>query len=207
MCGQADGMDYLGFATYGLGRLWMSRVRVPGVDLPEDVSYQVAEAELMKKADYDTILEKGWLDFFMDFMANRAWKDVNPDYLPMNQPPFDAKTMADPLGITPILHLDSDWTRDPAFFRELPAKSCIPATDGYTDIFKAKDVLGDHFCIMGDVPASMLSMSTPDKTYTYCTKLTREIGPEGFILHSGCDIPLNAKLENVRAMISAANDS
>jgi len=30
------------------------------------------------------------------------------------------------------------------------------------------------------------------------------LGPEGFILHSGCDIPVNARLENVHAMIAAA---
>ena len=34
--------------------------------------------------------------------------------------------------------------------------------------------------------------------------LINEIGPSGFILSSGCDIPFNAKPENVKAMISAA---
>jgi len=37
--------------------------------------------------------------------------------------------------------------------------------------------------------------------------LIRELGPEGFILHSGCDIPANAKLENVKAMVAAALES
>jgi uroporphyrinogen-III decarboxylase len=30
------------------------------------------------------------------------------------------------------------------------------------------------------------------------------LGPEGFILQSGCDIPNNARLENVQAMVAAA---
>ena len=37
--------------------------------------------------------------------------------------------------------------------------------------------------------------------------LIRELGPHGFILQSGCDIPANAKLENVRAMVAAAIES
>jgi uroporphyrinogen-III decarboxylase len=107
-------------------------------------------------------------------------------------------------GITPIFHLDGDWTQDLPRFRQLPAKKCVLAPDGTTDIFKAKEVLGDHMCIMGDVPAAMFSTGTPDKVYAYSSQLIREIGPQGFILHSGCDIPANAKLENVKAMVAAA---
>jgi uroporphyrinogen-III decarboxylase len=33
--------------------------------------------------------------------------------------------------------------------------------------------------------------------------LINEIGPAGFILSSGCDIPPNAKPENVKAMIDS----
>jgi len=69
------------------------------------------------------------------------------------------------------------------------------------------EVLGDHMCIMGDVPASMLFLDTPDNVYAYCTHLIRELGPEGFILQSGCDIPANAKLENIKAMVAAATGS
>ena len=78
------------------------------------------------------------------------------------------------------------------------------ALDGETDIFKAREILDGHMCIMGDVPAAMLYMENPDKIYAYCTRLIRELGPEGFILQSGCDIPANARLENVKAMVSAA---
>ena len=81
------------------------------------------------------------------------------------------------------------------------------ALDGESDIFKAKEILGDHMCIMGDVPASMLYLDTPDIVYDYCSKLIRKLGPTGFILQSGCDIPANAKLENVKAMVLAALDS
>jgi uroporphyrinogen-III decarboxylase len=68
-----------------------------------------------------------------------------------------------------------------------------------------KEVLGDHMCINGDVPATMLTLATPDEVFNYSRRLIREIGPTGFILGQGCDIPPNAKLENVKAMIAAAS--
>jgi len=107
-------------------------------------------------------------------------------------------------GLIALLHLDSDWTRELERFRELPRAKCILALDGETDIFKAKKILGDHMCLMGDVPASMLYLDTPAIVSEYCTRLIRELGPAGFILQSGCDIPANAKLENVQAMGAAA---
>lgn len=106
-------------------------------------------------------------------------------------------------GVTPILHLDSNWERDIAFFRELPKGKCIFSPDGSTNIYKVKEVLGDHMCIMGDVPAALFTIATPDDVYNYSTKLIKEIGPSGFILSSGCDIPFNAKVDNVKAMIAA----
>jgi uroporphyrinogen-III decarboxylase len=109
-------------------------------------------------------------------------------------------------GLVALLHLDSNWTRELKRFRELPKGRCIVALDGETDIFKAKSVLGDHLCIMGDVPASMLYLETPETVRTYCRKLIREIGPDGFILQSGCDIPANARLENVQAMVAAVSE-
>jgi uroporphyrinogen-III decarboxylase len=108
------------------------------------------------------------------------------------------------LGLIALLHLDSDWTRDLTFFRSLPKAKCILATDGQTDLFKAKEILSGHMCLMGDVPATMLAFDTPDEVYEYSTKLIKELGPEGFILHSGCDIPMDAKLPNVQAMVAAA---
>ena len=106
-------------------------------------------------------------------------------------------------GLIPMLHLDSDWTRELKRFRELPKGKCIMALDGETDIFAAKDILGDHMCLMGDVPATMLCMDSPDDVHKYCEKLINKLGPNGFILQSGCDIPANAKLENVKAMVNA----
>ena len=306
MVGGADAINYGSFWPYGLCFAYMSKVSVPGVDLPADDMWQVVESELMTRDDYRNILETGWPDYFKAFIKQRIFHEVPDVYLPPQRKspdaqkawrqegipvlsggdistPFEllcgsrslmefcmdlfdmpdtviaamdamvphlagkaitsAKKRGYPLvwvggwqsapsmlspemwrrfvwpyfsmlvhevvdaGLIALLHLDSNWTRELECFKELPKGRCIMALDGETDIFKAKEVLGDHMCIMGDVPASMLFLDTPDKVYVYCDRLIRELGPEGFILQSGCDIPANAKLENVQAMVAAATGS
>lgn len=305
LVGDADGIDYGSYSPYSLCDLWMSKVAVPGVDLPEDATCQVCEAELMKREDYRRILDEGWPDFFRNFLDERVLKDVPAHLLPANQPAVDVRsewashgipvlaqgTVTIPFEclcgarsltkffcdlirvpdevqrvmdamvphltdaacrqakasgfpgiwvggwrsasemISPrewnrfvwpylervvwevvghdliaVLHLDSNWTRDLAFLRSLPGKRCILSTDGKTDLLRAKEVLGDTMCLMGDVPASMLAYSASEDVYEYCRNLIRALGPTGFILHSGCDIPENAKPENVRIMVHAAQD-
>jgi uroporphyrinogen decarboxylase len=108
-------------------------------------------------------------------------------------------------GTTPILHCDANWTPMLRYFRELPQASCILELDGETDIGRAKQVLGDWMCLKGDVPARLLAFSEPGEVEAYCEKLVREVGADGgFILGSGCEVPLNAKVENVAAMVRVA---
>ncbi len=106
-------------------------------------------------------------------------------------------------GVTPIFHWDQDWTRDLARMRELPAKKCLLNPDGMTDVRKAKEVLGDHMAIVGDLPSSILAAGTPDDVRTYIRDLVRDVGPEGLILCPGCDAPINTKAENMVAFAEA----
>ncbi|MCL5951567.1 MAG: hypothetical protein M1132_07595 [Chloroflexi bacterium] len=48
--------------------LWLSRVEIPGRELPADSLWQVREAQVMLEAEYDTILHKGWSRFLADYM-------------------------------------------------------------------------------------------------------------------------------------------
>ncbi len=86
---EADAVNYGRFSPYNLCYAWLSKVKVPGVDLPEEISYQVIEEELMTRKDYDRILALGWHRFFSSYMKERVLKDVPPEYLPANQGPVD----------------------------------------------------------------------------------------------------------------------
>lgn len=102
--------------------------------------------------------------------------------------------------VIPLFHLDSCWDRKLERFREFPAKKCIMGLDSKTDIRKAKRAVGDMMCILGDVPPELLAFGTSDEVSQYVTKLLDDVGPEGIIISSGCDIPSDAKKENVKAM-------
>lgn len=105
-------------------------------------------------------------------------------------------------GLICSLHMDTNYTRNLPYLKELPKGKCICDFDSTTDIFKAKEILKSHVCIMGDIPASILSLGTPDDVIAYCTKLIDIVGKDGgFILSSGCEVPPDAKFENVKAAV------
>ncbi len=109
------------------------------------------------------------------------------------------------LGLTPNLHFDGDWNRYLHYLTDLPKGKVVLDLDGSTDIFKAKEIVKDHMCIMGDVPPGLLSLGSEEQVVDYCKKLIDVVGADnGFILSSGCSVPINAKPENVRAMIDTA---
>ncbi len=126
-------------------------------------------------------------------------KQFEQFYLPWLKKLVDALVAE---GITPLLHFDGNWDRNIHYLKELPAGKCILDLDSTSDIFKAKEMLGDRMCIMGDVPSSLLTLGTPDEVASYCKKLIDKVGKGGgFILSSGCTVPYNAKYENLKAMV------
>lgn len=291
---------------YELTGLWLSRIALPGVELPEDTLWQVREAEVMTLDDYDFILDHGWPAFLDEFLPRvvdmdrfQRWDEwyaeglapaverargrgypsvaVGGTTIPFeclcggrSMPEFFADLYRRPdhveavmevmlphmielglsssnpgyapglwvggwrsagallapkiwdrmvfpylhriveamaaAGLVSVLHLDHDWNRDLARLRELPAKSCILNPDGMIDVRKAREVLGDHMAIMGDVPATLFATGTPDGVRAYVRDLVADLGPAGLILCPGCDAPINTKPENMEAFVAAAHE-
>jgi len=110
-------------------------------------------------------------------------------------------------GFTPMLHFDTDWTLNLPYLKDLPKGKCICELDSTSDIFKAKEILKGHMCIMGDVPATKLALGTPEDVTAYCEKLIDVVGKDGgFILSTGCECPVDAKFENVKAMVDSVKN-
>jgi hypothetical protein len=75
-----------------------------------------------------------------------------------------------------------------------------------TDMAKAKKILGDKFCIQGNVPSSLVQTGSPEQVKEHCRKLIEVCGSGGgYILGAGC-IPDDPKLKNLRAMLAAAKE-
>jgi uroporphyrinogen-III decarboxylase len=109
-------------------------------------------------------------------------------------------------GLTPVLHLDQDWTRDLARLRELPEKKCIMNPDGMTNMKKFMELVSDRMAMMGDVPASIFAAGTPEDIYNYVRDLVSLFDCRGLILCPGCDAPINTKPENMEAFIAASHE-
>ena len=103
-------------------------------------------------------------------------------------------------GFVVQLHMDTSWSDRLHYLRELPKGKIYMHMDERTDIFKAKEILGDHICIQGNLKPSLFTLGTPSMV----EKQTKEIidkCAEGGGLFVGSEIPDNAKLENIKAMI------
>jgi hypothetical protein len=103
-------------------------------------------------------------------------------------------------GLTPCLFCEGNWTQRLEYLTELPSGKCVARLD-LTDIFKAKQVLRRHMCIMGNVPASLLQTGTPQDVKEYCKKIFDFVGEGGgFILSAGSSID-KARPENLKTMV------
>ncbi len=303
--GGLDGINAVpsGLIGVSLAELWLSRVELPGRELPEGTVWQVREQEVMAVEEYDAVVAEGWpavrerlLARVLDpgeLAAQRAWqrerqaatverfrdrgfvpvssggttipfeclcgaRSLREFFLDLRRRPERVKAALDAMlptlveagledarlsglpsvwvggwrsasgflspklwdelvwpyfvrlvselaaaGVRCVLHFDQDWTRDLARLRELPARSCILNLDGMTDIRLAKELLGDRMALMGDVPASLLALGDPDGVGRYVRELVRDCGPTGLLVCAGCDIPIDAKPENVEALVEA----
>jgi hypothetical protein len=89
------------------------------------------------------------------------------------------------------------------YFTQFPKRSML-IRFAETDIFRAKEILGDKACIMGNVPITMLQIGSPSVVDEYCKKLIKNVGKNGgFILRCSTDFTQEAKPENVKAMIDS----
>jgi len=121
--------------------------------------------------------------------------------------PFLKRTVDELTKICQIitLHLDGYWSPLLEYFRDFPKGKCILQFDCFTDILKAKEVVGDHCCLMGNVHPALLSTGTASMVERECKRLIeacKEGG--GFILSSSCEVPADAPFENVKTMKDAA---
>jgi len=111
-------------------------------------------------------------------------------------------------GAVTLFHLDTCWDKNLPYFRELPKGSAILELDSTTDMRLAKEILGGHLCLKGDVPAALLAIGSPEDVEAYCKQRIADIGHDGgYILGSGCSVPPNVKPDNFRAMLEAGKRS
>jgi hypothetical protein len=75
-----------------------------------------------------------------------------------------------------------------------------------SDMFRAKETLGQNACLLGNVPSAMLKLGKPEEVRDYVKKLIDKVGIDGgFIVSNGAFFD-EAKSENVKAMIDVTKE-
>jgi uroporphyrinogen-III decarboxylase len=109
-------------------------------------------------------------------------------------------------GLVPMMVIDGSYNEQRLnIIKDLP-KSSVVWTMEKTNMFKAKDILGDSACISGNVLASQLYTQDAKQIKEYCRKLIEYCAPGGgyiLSLGSGVDRCDPAKLQ---AVIEAAKE-
>ncbi|MHB0979911.1 MAG: uroporphyrinogen decarboxylase family protein [Thermoleophilia bacterium] len=75
-----------------------------------------------------------------------------------------------------------------------------------TDMRLAKEAMGGIACIEGNVPPSLLNLGTPEEVTAYCRDLIEAVAPGGGFILDGGSVIDEAKPENMRAMVQAAQE-
>ncbi len=102
-------------------------------------------------------------------------------------------------GLTPFPLWEGDCTSRLETIKDIPPGKACYAFEA-TDLFRAKEILGDTVCIQGNVPLSALVTGTPKDVTTYCKRLIDKVGIDGGYIMSASTALDDAKPENVRAM-------
>jgi len=103
-------------------------------------------------------------------------------------------------GLIPSPFAEGTYNQRLDYLTELPKASVLWFFDR-TDMHGAKDVLGGHSPIMGNVPITLIATGAPEQVRACCKDLIDYCGKGGgYILCSGTQLD-DAKEETVRAMI------
>jgi uroporphyrinogen-III decarboxylase len=103
-------------------------------------------------------------------------------------------------GLIPAPFAEGAYNLRLKYLTELPERSVLWFFDR-TDMHKAKDILGSHSPIMGNVPITLIATGTPEQVKSCCKDLVDYCGKDGgYILCSGTQLD-DAKEDTVRAMI------
>ncbi|MFX1326046.1 MAG: uroporphyrinogen decarboxylase family protein [Promethearchaeota archaeon] len=97
------------------------------------------------------------------------------------------------------LHMDTNWTDRLHYLLELPKGKIYLHMDERTDISKAKEVLGGHMCIEGNLKPSLFTVGTPQMVEKKVKEIIDGCADGGGLI-VGSEIPDDAKLENLKAM-------
>jgi uroporphyrinogen decarboxylase len=107
-------------------------------------------------------------------------------------------------GSGPGLHICGDTTR--IWHDMVETGAGILSLDNVIDLGEAKTQVGKEVCLMGNVdPVNVLARGTQEEIHDAVGHCLIQAGdsPKGYILSTGCQIPLGTPVENIQAFANA----
>ncbi|WP_406543045.1 hypothetical protein [Clostridium ljungdahlii] len=74
--GDIDSIEIPGTYPPSMGAFFLSKIKVPGRELPDNMIWQIDEKSYMTEDDYDTIIDKGWNYFLWNMPKSIYLKDL-----------------------------------------------------------------------------------------------------------------------------------
>jgi hypothetical protein len=140
----------------------------------------------MHKGDDTFMSDKQFAEFYWPYMRRLLLAMINE-------------------GLVPMPFAEGRFTNRLKQITDTPKSGVVWYFD-QTDMKKAKETIGDISCIVGNVPASIVTTGTPKQVKEYCRKLIEDCAPGGgFILAGGAQVD-KGSIENLQAMMEAAKE-
>jgi uroporphyrinogen-III decarboxylase len=108
-------------------------------------------------------------------------------------------------GLIPMVLWEGHCDTRLELIGDIPKGKALYMFEG-TNLFKAKEVLGDRVCLQGNVPLSLLVGGSPEDVKDYCRKLIDVVGKGGGFIMAPSTALDDAKPENVKAMFDATKE-
>ena len=108
-------------------------------------------------------------------------------------------------GLTPILHVQGDYTPRLPYLAELP-RGKVPIHYDRIDRQQALQIMGDRQCFWGDISSALLSTGSAEQVQEDVKKLIDLFAPcGGLIVDGSVGIPDEARPENIEAMVETVH--
>ncbi len=107
------------------------------------------------------------------------------------------------LGYVPMPVFEAHFGERLECMLELPKGKAVAVVE-HMDVLQAKEILGGHTCIIGNVPKS-LRYKSPKEVLAYYKELIRKCGKGGGLMLN-ISLPHNTSVERLKQMVSTIRE-
>ena len=184
---------------YGLEKLMFDIIKNPGFvhrlsRFTTSASQEFAVAKAIHGADIVVVADP---TASTDLISPAMFEDLAFPYIK------EVIRAIDEAGAVPSLHICGNTS--PILEKMVDTGAKVLELDEKVDLGEAKKRVGMRICLMGNVDTTLLLRGRPaDVELKAKDCIDKAASGSGFILSSGCEIPLKTPIDNLRSMVQAA---